>query len=568
MWLTVPSVLSACSAAASTDSTAPSTPSLDEWASMSSRSLLWRSKRSEPRVWRRRCSAATWLRGLSGLATSGSSPQPPWLAAWTSSLRASPALPLPQPANVWAAPTTGGSGPRSSGAFAKLGPDGSFWKTFEGSYLSSMEPPSEKFSQTWPVSGSLRSGVCSRRPPLVPLISASGSSSSEVVRWPTPDTAPEAKNAGSNRTTGPKSLGAAATANWPTPTAGDAEAAGGRNTPGSKANPGVSLTEAAQWRTPATVSLGYKAETLSDADGSPARPGRRAYRRRPDGSVVNSSVTLDMQAEMLWGTPMASDRAQEPRDVHHGVQLANQASVFPTPAARDYRAPNSAESQERRGRAEATGQQLPNFVEHYLPTSETSSSMWSTPNARDEKNPGGSTGPRSQRKAEQGWTVDLNDQAAFWATPPGDGLPSSVTGQDQPSDDPPASPQDPPTEPPGPRSSPPRPPSRRQLVLLWIDAWLRPRSVAHFAALSPEEIVRTAGAPPLELQRLLPEVFVRPRLNPEFVSWMMDVPSGWWNFTALTSFAPAETPSSKPKRRKRSGSSGSASSVDPLSALE
>lgn len=53
-----------------------------------------------------------------------------------------------------------------------------------------------------------------------------------------------------------------------------------------------------------------------------------------------------------------------------------------------------------------------------------------------------------------------------------------------------------------------------------------------------------------------------------FVSWMMDVPSGWWNFTALTSFAPAETPSSKPKRRKRSGSSGSASSVDPISALE
>lgn len=499
MWLTVPSVLSACSAAASTDSTAPSTPSLDEWASMSSRSLLWRSKRSEPRVWRRRCSAATWLRGLSGLATSGSSPQPPWLAAWTSSLRASPALPLPRPVSAWAAPTTAGSGPRSSGAFAKLGPDGSFWKTSEGSYLSSMEPPSEKFSQTWPVSGSLRNGVCSRRPPLAPLTSANGSSSSEAVKWPTP------AGLGATDRTGHEGAGvefAKKVANWPSPTAGDAKAAGSRNLPGSNAHIGVSLTDMVQ------------------------------------------------------------------RDVHHGVQLANQASVFPTPAARDYRAPNSAESQERRGRVDATGQQLPNFVEHCLPTSETSSSMWSTPNARDEKNPGGSTGPRSQRKAEQGWTVDLNDQAAFWATPPGDDLPSSVTRQDRPSDDPLASLQVPPTDPPGPRSSPPRPPSRRQLVLLWIDAWLRPRSVAHFAALSPEEIVRTAGAPPLELQRLLPEVFVRPRLNPEFVSWMMDVPSGWWNFTALTSFAPAETPSSKPKRRKRSGSSGSASSVDPISALE
>src|SRR5262252_8867839 len=45
------------------------------------------------------------------------------------------------------------------------------------------------------------------------------------------------------------------------------------------------------------------------------------------------------------------------------------------------------------------------------------SQQWSTPNARDEKNPGAPHGERAKRKAELAWTVDLNDQAAQWATP-------------------------------------------------------------------------------------------------------------------------------------------------------
>ena len=44
-------------------------------------------------------------------------------------------------------------------------------------------------------------------------------------------------------------------------------------------------------------------------------------------------------------------------------------------------------------------------------------SAWQTPNSRDEKNPGSPDGKRAQRKAEEGWTVDLNDQVAQWPTP-------------------------------------------------------------------------------------------------------------------------------------------------------
>lgn len=39
---------------------------------------------------------------------------------------------------------------------------------------------------------------------------------------------------------------------------------------------------------------------------------------------------------------------------------------------------------------------------------------WATPNARDTHNPSTEDSARSQRKREQGWTVDLNEQAAWW----------------------------------------------------------------------------------------------------------------------------------------------------------
>jgi hypothetical protein len=74
-----------------------------------------------------------------------------------------------------------GYGRISGELFAKREQDGSFSKTSEGCFLSMMDAPLVKFSQTWPKTGSMRSGRCfqSERPAAV--ISENGSS-----LWPTP----------------------------------------------------------------------------------------------------------------------------------------------------------------------------------------------------------------------------------------------------------------------------------------------------------------------------------------------------------------------------------------------
>lgn len=46
------------------------------------------------------------------------------------------------------------------------------------------------------------------------------------------------------------------------------------------------------------------------------------------------------------------------------LTLTDQAQQWPTPASRDYRTPNSQESQE--SRKHTGGEQLPNFVEHHF----------------------------------------------------------------------------------------------------------------------------------------------------------------------------------------------------------
>ncbi len=43
--------------------------------------------------------------------------------------------------------------------------------------------------------------------------------------------------------------------------------------------------------------------------------------------------------------------------------------------------------------------------------------QWATPNCRDDHNPSTPDSPRTQRKLEQGWTIDLNERAAWWQTP-------------------------------------------------------------------------------------------------------------------------------------------------------
>lgn len=105
---------------------------------------------------------------------------------------------------------------------------------------------SPQFSATLPRSGMTRSGTLYLLPPLVRLIYATGSGSSPSM-LPTP-TAQDAEAAGgngaTNRGTRGLSLHQAASRNLiPTPTASDAETSGSRNTTTSAAHPGLSLTD-------------------------------------------------------------------------------------------------------------------------------------------------------------------------------------------------------------------------------------------------------------------------------------------------------------------------------------
>lgn len=53
---------------------------------------------------------------------------------------------------------------------------------------------------------------------------------------------------------------------------------------------------------------------------------------------------------------------------------------------------------------------------------EIESSLWATPQARDFRSGDNPAGPRAQRKLEQGWSQNLNDQVKLWPTPrAGDG---------------------------------------------------------------------------------------------------------------------------------------------------
>lgn len=82
------------------------------------------------------------------------------------------------------------------------------------------------YSQTFPASGSMRSGLVFEHPPWVPRMDGSGFSSSRGLLFDTPDTMPDAPNAGSNRKAQPAGLGNQVHALLRTP---DTDSGGRRN---------------------------------------------------------------------------------------------------------------------------------------------------------------------------------------------------------------------------------------------------------------------------------------------------------------------------------------------------
>jgi hypothetical protein len=238
------------------------------------------------------CSPSTGLVSRAG-ATSEPCDQLTFLPP-ISSAEDSPAPISAWPAKVQASTArTASSGSRWLESLATFDRDSLQWKTWQ----LCLDGELDEFSETWPRSGMIVSGIAYQLPPLEPLTDATGSG-----LLPTP-----------------------AAISWPTPTAGDAQASGSRNGTTSKAHPGISLTDAVRgdggtgrlWPTP-TAKLG------DPKRGMPHPP--HAMRRMQSGRR-----NLD-DAVVLW----------------------------PTPAARDYRYPNTSPYSARGGGTK--GEQLPNAV--------------------------------------------------------------------------------------------------------------------------------------------------------------------------------------------------------------
>ena len=132
----------------------------------------------------------------------------------TSSRPASRASPLATLADAWARAIAGGSGPKSHDALGSFDPGGAFLKTCREFFPSTTDVRSEKFSQTWPASGTMRRGLVCPQPTLAPRTSGTASGS-----WPSPH-ANAATGAGQQGRDGGANVQTASAA-WATPTGRD-----------------------------------------------------------------------------------------------------------------------------------------------------------------------------------------------------------------------------------------------------------------------------------------------------------------------------------------------------------
>ncbi len=223
----------------------------------------WRMAQSSPLLFTLTCDASTVDRGVE---------------SWISSLLATRASPSVSRASSSEQQIQGTSGPKSHESSPSQNRVSSSSKTSQATSRSD----SGKSSETLHRSGSMRSGEFSAQPAAEPPISGGDSSvllptpaanshgtsgngcpgdgreeyahkgtpsldtMARQNAWPTP-TASDSKRGetgdGEGRDRPGPSL-AEAVKRWPTPTAGDSRSSGSRATPGSKAHPGTSLTDA------------------------------------------------------------------------------------------------------------------------------------------------------------------------------------------------------------------------------------------------------------------------------------------------------------------------------------
>jgi hypothetical protein len=162
---------------------------------------------------------------------------------------------------------------------ASFDPATSSWRTSQ----LCLDGALDEFSGTWPRSGSMQSGIAYQRAPLAPL---TGGIAFGLLPTPAATEYGSSQNGINGKggrferpSAGTPSLATMARKGLlptrvPTPTAGDARGSGSRNLPGSKAHPGVSLTDYVKSGT-STTPRTWATPSVSDALGGPMNPQDR-----------------------------------------------------------------------------------------------------------------------------------------------------------------------------------------------------------------------------------------------------------------------------------------------------
>ncbi len=210
----------------------------------------------------------------------------------------------------------------------------------------SAQPTSENDCSSWPTARREDGESCGNHP------DATDSLTGATKLWQTPIVPTSPKTRRQVGATEREALLPAQAAMWHTPTTPDR----GPETKDSKATRpntgGIDLqTEAKLWNTDSSGKLG-------GAGGGEF--AKQANNWKPPKEINHANDThglSDVLCKYYLGGPCSPGSAMP------SVPLP----LWPTPAGRDYRTPNSADSQANRNEGSARGQQLPNFVDHSFP---------------------------------------------------------------------------------------------------------------------------------------------------------------------------------------------------------
>lgn len=165
-------------------------------------------------------------KGTSRTSQSGTTCEPstgdPFAAWWISCLRDSPVSRSRSLGGKLRQTIRGTCGRTPYASFGRFGQSSAYWRTSQAC-LPGLMGTSDKFSESWPKAGSMRSGACYRLPTLELLISENACG---LLPTPTASEGGRNKSASSGAAIRP-SLGMMAKRGlWPTPTAADGTARG------------------------------------------------------------------------------------------------------------------------------------------------------------------------------------------------------------------------------------------------------------------------------------------------------------------------------------------------------